>query len=295
MNELDNAKKILECAEQTTGVLKAMYKDTPYAMRKEFEREDIRVAKEFLIKKISEREDIPIEARVAYICNATKIVREYQNQMDIIKKSIKYMNEDNFIDSIDGEWISNFLDKIKNIEDDFAKEIWARILAEEANQNGKITLRGILTLSTLSKDEAKMFMQLKKFVAYFIDTEGVKEPAVIYERQYKDELVKMGFDKISFESLVDAGLIENNAAFGYGIDDYTEDSIKNGVHMFYNNKEFKITSSKRNTIDIGDVNFTKTGRILLSVIGNIEGDSKYEQFLMKYYNEDRDYNIEEVL
>ena len=66
-----------------------------------------------MIKKISEREDIPIEARVAYICNATKIVREYQNQMDIIKKSIKYMNEDNFIDSIDGEWISNFLDKIK--------------------------------------------------------------------------------------------------------------------------------------------------------------------------------------
>ena len=79
-------------------------------------------ANKSIIKEISNRQDInPIE-RAAIINNFNRIIKEFTNQIDIVKD----LEPDSKPKDVSDDWITFFFDKVKNVNEDYMKEIWAK-------------------------------------------------------------------------------------------------------------------------------------------------------------------------
>ena len=58
------------------------------------------------------------------------------NMESITEKAILHLNDDANPDAMENDWITNFFDKCRTVSDDDMQELWARILAGEANNPG---------------------------------------------------------------------------------------------------------------------------------------------------------------
>lgn len=124
-----------------------------------------KIAIETYIDEVQKSNLAPIE-KAALISNAGKIIKEYSNQANIVKKAIPLLSSEANSDAIDGDWIAAFMDKARLISDEEFQLIWAKILAEETNEPGSISLRTLETLKSLSKKEAILFQQYAKRAVY---------------------------------------------------------------------------------------------------------------------------------
>lgn len=94
------------------------------------------------------------------------VSEEAKNQINIEKitaLSLPQLNENVNPDSIDNDWITNFFDKCRIISDDEMQKIWSKVLAGEANMPGTFSKRTVNFMSSLDKNEARIFLKLCSF------------------------------------------------------------------------------------------------------------------------------------
>ena len=171
---------------------------------------------------------------------------------------------------VESGWLLNFLDKSKTVSDDEMQDLWASILAGEANNPGSYSTGTINLLPNLDQEDANLFVKLNSFTWLVIANRFpliFDLDANIYRQ-----------NGITAETLI---LLDEIGLINYGGIQRTQlTTTLNPIHLFYENKEILIEAPQ---FDIGVVTLTRAGRQLLSICKSpkIEG---FYQYVKDYIN-----------
>ncbi len=81
-------------------------------------------------------------------------------------------------DLISDDWAANFKDKARTCSDADMVELWAQLLAGEANKSGSYSRKAVNTLGDMGKADAELFSNLCQF-QLMMGTAGRREPVII--------------------------------------------------------------------------------------------------------------------
>ena len=161
-----------------------------------------------------------------------QIVEEF-NIEAIVTKALNHLQDDAVPQDMDDDWLRNFIGKCKNVSDEQIQELWARILAGEANTPGSYSRRAINVMGDLDSKSAAMFSSFRRFLMGIGDF-GV--PMVVLDQQgdlpsiYRDHgvdfnllrelaelgLISIGFDNLSFVVNYVVSQVPELATLSYG-------------------------------------------------------------------------------
>ncbi len=100
------------------------------------------------------------------INNFNRIIKEFTNQIDIVRIAVKDLEPDSKPKDVSDDWITFFFDKVKNVNEDYMKEIWAKILAGGLNKPNTYTKQLLHTMSIMDTKIAKRFMKIRSSCFY---------------------------------------------------------------------------------------------------------------------------------
>ena len=181
----------------------------------------IRVAKaEVQAAKIRALGDIEIQElqERALIRFAVEETNKQANMESIAYKALAGLTEDAQPDQMEDDWITDFFDKCRLVSDDDMQNLWAKILAGEANEVGSYSKRVVAAVSTLSKSEAELFNTLCSFgwtieqltpLIYDIQSD-------IYQNHGVTFTVLLDFEAIGLISMSGHGFGHTNASQEFG-------------------------------------------------------------------------------
>lgn len=103
------------------------------------------------------------EELIAFVCGYKKMVKEYENCKKTAENAKQYLRESAEPKKIDEDWLNFYFDKVRIVSDEVILDIWSRILAEEINEHGTVSLSLLHILSIMSKEQATVFSNIAKF------------------------------------------------------------------------------------------------------------------------------------
>ena len=202
--------------------------------------------------------DIPPLEKAALINNARKAIKEYSNQLDIVKFASESVYEEITPDKIDDDWLIQFMDFGKQVSSREFQQIWGMILAKEAETPGSIPKSMLHTLIQMDGPDAMAFGALCRMTVNF-DKEYAP---VVFLDQIKD-YEQWG---IIFDKLVDLdalGLINFGDNF---LSLYSLEADRKGCDVIYYDKRHNVKDSDR--LNIGNVLYTKQGMALYKALSH---------------------------
>ena len=127
------------------------------------------------------------------------IIEETRNQKNIetiVAHALNKINQDAHPDNIEEDWINQFFNNCKNIGNDEVQQLWAFILAGEANNPGAFSKRTLNHLRLVSKEEALLFSRFCQFV---FKTEDGKFMHILGEKtnEYLKAKVSISVSKVT--------------------------------------------------------------------------------------------------
>ena len=195
------------------------------------------------------------------------------NMEDIIEKALPGLDDNANPEAMENDWIMNFFDKCRMVSDDDMQQIWAGILAGEANNPGSFSRRTVNLVADLDKRDAELFRKLCGY-AWMI---GSIEPlvfdvqATIYNR-----------DGITFETLgqlQSLGLVRFDSLAGFKLMGFHKK-----ISVFYYDRPvvLEFPNDGDNELDTGKTMLTQSGQELAPICGStpVEGffDYVYERW-----------------
>lgn len=170
--------KLLDKISNVTGIVFGPYKEK-------------QKSKINFLEEINKREDLSSLEKMAITSNYKKMLKEYNNQTNIVNKAVEMLSEpieQHELQEMDENWVMNYMDSCKNICDEELQVIWAKILAGEFEQPGRISLNTLDKMKMISKKDAELFMKISEFIMrtgnkYFIlaDKEILEKYDIIFE------------------------------------------------------------------------------------------------------------------
>ncbi|MDX6766164.1 MAG: DUF2806 domain-containing protein [Candidatus Methylacidiphilales bacterium] len=119
-------------------------------------------AKANLIKAQSEIQVTNLHRRA--MCRFVEEEAQRQDNMEnITAKALPQLEENSDPSLIEDDWVTNFFDKSRIVSDDEMQQIWAKVLAGEANSPGTFSKRTVNFLGDLDKRDAELFQNLCSF------------------------------------------------------------------------------------------------------------------------------------
>lgn len=216
-------------------------------------------ANKSIIEEIANRDDIDPLERAAIVSNYKKIIKEYKNQVDIVKIAIKDLSSNAQPNKVKDDWINYFFDKVKDVTEEDMKIIWGRILSGEFNKPNTYTKQLIHILSIMDSKLAKRFQKIRSscffsapYLYTFIYRTNGKEIRNI--KRYQD----MGIYISDLKELDSLGLIQHRFS------DFHSLVIKNKV-FDYGDKKIRLQTDKR-SMAIGNVSLTSMGKQLCRIV-----------------------------
>ena len=212
-----------------------------------------------IIERIVNTESLS-EETIAFLCGYKKLVKEYKNCKDAAERAKKYLKENSKSHDIDEDWLDFYFDKVRLVSDDKVRDIWSRILAEEANNPGYIKPSLLHTLSIMSKDQAAFFSNIARFCMR--EYKGDKVHPLIFLSTNIKSYARSNIDHKKLRELERLGLVDC---------EFMEE------YVFIKKKEFvsgnhTITvfgdPNNDNKIKAGNVIFTEDGNTLYSVVSD---------------------------
>ena len=189
-----------------------------------------------------------------------RLVREeakmQMNMESITSQSLLQLDENAKPEEIEKDWITYFFNKCRTVSDEEMQNIWARILAGEANEPGKFSKRTVNFMESLDKQDALFFTKLCAFTWIF----GYNQP-LIYDVQAKI-YTQNGINFNMLKHLDAIGLISFN-----NISDYVTKGISQTIEIMYKNTSYtiKFPKEKDNALIFGKVSLTSVGMELASI------------------------------
>lgn len=89
--------------------------------------------------------------------------KRQDNMEKITKKACTRLKDSSDPSKIEDDWVTNFFDKSRIVSNDDMQEIWAKVLAGEANVPGTFSKRTVNFLGELDKKEAELFQNICSF------------------------------------------------------------------------------------------------------------------------------------
>lgn len=132
--------------------------------------------------KIRAESDIEIAAlrqRAALRSVAEEMTRQ-ANMESIIWKALPHLTGDASPGNMGNDWVVNFFDRCRNVSDDEMQELWARLLAGEANNPGSFSRRAVNLMADLDTELARLFATYCRFV---VQIGGGHTPVIILDEQ----------------------------------------------------------------------------------------------------------------
>ncbi|MDK4730147.1 DUF2806 domain-containing protein [Rhizobium phaseoli] len=185
--------------------------------------------------------------------------RNQENIESITSKAIPHLSKDAKPEDLEEDFVRYLFDKAKLVSNEEIQEIWARILAGEANTAGSFSRRSIDVVSQLSKTDAELFTRFVRSVWVI----GRPTPIIIeYDDFEKKEEVSLSFNQL--QHLESIGLITYS-----GTSTYSRTGFGKTARMFYYGcpVDLEFSSDGRNSISIGMALLTATGMELASISG----------------------------
>ena len=198
-----------------------------------------------------------------------------KNIEQITMKATNQLENNAKPNDIKNDWITNFFDKCKNVTDEEMQGLWARILADEANNPGTYGKRTIATVSTLEKSDAHMFTKICQFAWFF----GDLKPLIFNLNHQIYENHGVNFPLL--KHLDDIGLITINPS------GFKSMSLPKQVFLIYFGIAFslQLPSEKENSLQVGQVLFTKIGQELAPISGATRSKEFLQYVLDKWTSE----------
>ncbi|CAC9511885.1 hypothetical protein [uncultured Gammaproteobacteria bacterium] len=206
-----------------------------------------------LINAVSEIEITDLHRRAI-----SRLVEEeatkQENMEEITKKSIPHLNEKSDPNEMDDDWVTNFFDKSRIISDNEMQNLWAQVLAGEANSPGTYSKRTVNFLSSLDKKDAELFQILCRYCCWIIDS---LVPLIF---DIKNDI----YDKngINFKSLIH---LDSIGLIHFEINGFIMQNIPKKFTVSYYGKLLDLTIQNENTLGTGQVFFTEIGKELVKI------------------------------
>jgi len=180
-----------------------------------------------------------------------------ENMESITVRSLPLLGENSDPSRMDDDWVTNFFDKARIVSDQEMQDLWAKVLAGEANAPGTYSKRTVNALGDLDKKDAELLQALCGF-GWRINK---KFAPLVFELQH-EVYTKQG---ITFESLThldSIGLINFSNISGY-----TFNGVPKTLIVSYYDQPLQVTMEreKDNKLPIGHAILTKIGNELSSV------------------------------
>ncbi len=195
--------------------------------------------------------------------------KKQENIESITAKSISKVLDSAKPEDIEEDWLTNFFDRCRSVSDDEMQQIWANILAGEANNPGSFDKKTIDLLSTMGKADAQNFQKLARFVVFFS-----RAVPLIFDHSaniYKNN----GCDFEYLYHLKDLGLVNINFNSRYNL------TINSKItQLRYSNRVYSMTLNENNVLDLGQVIFK---RAVIQIIGLCSPiyDEEFEKYFIE--------------
>ena len=186
-------------------------------------------------------------------------LRHQQNMETIAGKAIGHLKDDANPEAVDEDWFASFFDKARLVSDDQLQDVWAHILAGEANQSGSFSKRTLSTVADMSREDAVLFTALCGFVVDFASGSDLlvfNHRADIYRSR-----------GITFDALFDLdamGLIRFNSVEGFAKNGFAETEY---ASYFGTPVRLDTTEDNRSGLSTGTVLMTEVGRQVRTICG----------------------------
>lgn len=89
--------------------------------------------------------------------------KQQENMEEILRSAVPHLENGADPNRMEDDWITNFFDKSRIISDKDMQDLWAQVLAGEANSPGTYSKRTINLLGDMDKRDAELFMALCRF------------------------------------------------------------------------------------------------------------------------------------
>lgn len=197
-----DSKAIAKLIEVVSDGIGTLYK--PRAIRKEAEAKAYK--NEILANAEAKKILIEGEAKIELIERVKgRIFKQELNRQinieEIVEKSFKYLDNNVSENPVDSNWRTRFFNKAQDISGEEMQEIWAKILAGEVSQPGKVSFRTLEVISNVSKHEAEIFQ-----IACSLAT----SKNLIWKFKGQNSLDEFGLNYSELMIIRDAGLVHDN-------------------------------------------------------------------------------------
>lgn len=199
--------------------------------------------------------------------------RKQKNIEDITRKALPQLKESAEPEKVEEDWIANFFDKSRLISNDEMQNLWARILAGEANTPGSYSKRTIDLLSTLDRGDANLFTHLCGF-GWNV---GNVVP-LIFDVQ-NEIYTKQGITFNTLSHLDSIGLIQFDNLAGYR---RLKLPKKFSVHYYGKPVKLEMPNDSGNSLELGKVLLTKIGQELAPICGSHPFNGFFEYVCEKW-------------
>lgn len=230
-----------------------------------------------LVKAQSQLQILGLEERAL-----RRLVKEEARKQDNIEsitaKSIPLLRSNAQPDKVNNDWITSLFDKARLVSDADMQQLWASMLAGEANDPGTFSKRTIELVSILDKRDAELFT---KFCTCTWSIIGLTPIILDVNRPFIHDS-SINFDTI--RQLDSLGLI-HIAGFGQ----YGEQLTSKQFTVFYFRKKVVLQLPNDNVeFLVGNTLFTKSGAELAKICGSVPDKVHFEQVIdhwiaEKYY------------
>lgn len=233
-----------------------------------------------------EKSNLSVEAKLYYLLNAKKELKQIKNQRTIAEIAINNaIPETDFSrkSMVNEEWLDRFMDSAKFVSQEEIQVIWGKILAKEFEKPGKTPTSMIRILSEITPELALVFKKICGMKILFSEIAETGEPGetnqivfVPYDKN-RESLSKQGVSFSALNELESLGLLR----FGH-IGGYVLKISGNRVLMLVDDQLEIISGYEENQLLMGNVMLTEVGAALANVIPT-EKNLEYFDMVRKYF------------
>ena len=221
------------------------------------------------VKKLENRTELKeLKKRTKYRVLATE-VRNQQNLESIAKRSIPLLNNNAKLEEMDDDWIVNMLNRSMIFADELMQELFARILAGEANSPGSYSKKSVNLLAELEKKDAIFFKSICRFNWNVAD----RTVPLVFDHNH-EIYAKNGIDYETLKHLDSLGLVQYSV-----IDIVLAKALTGMIKVSYHDSilVLKAPNNRDYDVSLGHVMLTASGLELCRLFENepVEGIFEY--------------------
>ena len=121
------------------------------------------------------------DIQVARLRKEARQIDQQANIDLVISQAAQIMPADARPQEIEQEWANDVMERVKIVDDEEMRHLWANLIAGEARKPGTFTKRAVDEVARLSKEEANAFTELAGFVWCIRYRDGEVEPILVVD------------------------------------------------------------------------------------------------------------------